>query len=93
MEREAALGLMRRAVDIGVKVWPEMAERHMEVPLDYFTDPAIFASEKALSDETIEALGEAVKAYKHQAGFGSADAAAADAADAEAEEPAGEDAA
>ncbi len=54
--------------------------------------PAI-ESEKALSDETIEALGEAVKAYKHQAGFGSADATAAEAADAEAEEPAGEDAA
>ncbi len=56
MEREAALGLMRRAVDIGVQVWPEMAERHMEVPLDYFSDPAIFATEKALYERSPLAL-------------------------------------
>ena len=56
MEREAALGLMRRAVDIGVQVWPEMAARHMEVPLDYFTDPAIFAEERALYERSPLAL-------------------------------------
>ena len=56
MEREAALGLMRRAVDVGVNVWPEMAERHMEVPLDYFSDPATFAKEKALYERSPLAL-------------------------------------
>ena len=48
MERSAGIGLMRRAVDIGVRMWPEMADRYMEVPLDYFTDPGWFAKERAL---------------------------------------------
>ena len=40
MERDAALGLMRRAVEVGIDQWPETADRYMEVPLDYFVDPA-----------------------------------------------------
>jgi nitrite reductase/ring-hydroxylating ferredoxin subunit len=48
MERSAGIGLMRRAVDIGVRMWPEMADRYMEVPLDYFSDPGWFAKERAL---------------------------------------------
>jgi choline monooxygenase len=56
VERESALGLVRRAVDIGVNLWPEMAERYMEVPLDYFTDPDIFATERALHERSPMAL-------------------------------------
>jgi choline monooxygenase len=56
MEREAALRLMDRAVIVGENLWPEMAERHMEVPLDYFTDPVLFAREKALYERSPLAL-------------------------------------
>ena len=56
MEREAALRLMDRAVTVGENLWPEMADRHMEVPLDYFTDPVLFAKERALYERSPLAL-------------------------------------
>ncbi len=39
---------MRRAVTIAEHQRPEMADQHMEVPLDYFTDEVLAAKEKAL---------------------------------------------
>ena len=38
MEREAGMQVVRRAVSVGVNEWPEMADRYMEVPLEYFTE-------------------------------------------------------
>lgn len=38
MVRETGIGLMKRALDVMEKQWPEMAERHMQVPLDYYQD-------------------------------------------------------
>ena len=56
MERDAALGLMRRAVEVGIDQWPETADRYMEVPLDYFTDPEWFERERALFARSPQAL-------------------------------------
>lgn len=56
MEREAAVSLMRRAVAVAANQWPEMADRHMEVPLGYFTDPTLFAEERALFERSPLAL-------------------------------------
>jgi choline monooxygenase len=56
VDRAQAIGLMRRAVDVGEKQWPEMAEHHMEVPLDYFTDPEVFARERVLFEQSPQAL-------------------------------------
>ena len=56
MDREAAIRLMRRAVTVVENEWPEMADRHMEVPLDYFTDPELFAKERALFEQSPLAL-------------------------------------
>ena len=36
MQRDVAIGLMRRAITIAETQWPEMADATMEVPLDYF---------------------------------------------------------
>src|SRR4051812_46571538 len=47
---------MRRAVAVGTKEWPEMADRYMEVPLDYFNDPDLFAKERALFEQSPLAL-------------------------------------
>ncbi|HEV8297500.1 MAG TPA: Rieske (2Fe-2S) protein, partial [Acidimicrobiales bacterium] len=48
MQREVALALMRRAVNIAENQWPEMADAHMEVPLNYFTDAEVAAKEREL---------------------------------------------
>jgi phenylpropionate dioxygenase-like ring-hydroxylating dioxygenase large terminal subunit len=48
VQREVALALMRRAVNIAENQWPEMADAHMEVPLDYFTDAEVAAKEREL---------------------------------------------
>jgi nitrite reductase/ring-hydroxylating ferredoxin subunit len=56
MERGAAIDLMRRAVTIGERQWPEMAERHMEVPLAYFNDTVWFEKERALYERSPLAL-------------------------------------
>src|SRR5689334_6180219 len=56
MERGAAVDLMRRAVAVGEQQWPEMADRHMQVPLDYFNDPVWFAKERALYERSPLAL-------------------------------------
>ena len=31
--------LMKRAITIAENQWPEMADAHMEVPIDYFSEP------------------------------------------------------
>ena len=43
MQRDLAIGLMRRAIKVAETQWPEMADANMEVPLDYFTDEEIAA--------------------------------------------------
>jgi phenylpropionate dioxygenase-like ring-hydroxylating dioxygenase large terminal subunit len=48
MQRDVALGLMKRALDIAEGEWPEMADRYLEVPLDYFTDGDLFSRERVL---------------------------------------------
>lgn len=48
MKREAGLALMRRALDVVESGRPEMAERYLEVPLDYYDDPGRVARERAL---------------------------------------------
>jgi choline monooxygenase len=56
MEHEVAVTLMRRAVDVAVAQWPEMADRHMEVPLDYFTSEEWAARERHLFETSPLAL-------------------------------------
>ena len=56
MDRADAVSLMRRAVAVGVSQWPEMADRHMEVPLDYFVDPEWFARERSMYERSPLAL-------------------------------------
>jgi len=56
MERAASFDLMRRAVTVSETEWPEMADRHMEVPLEYFTDPVLFAKERAIYERSPLAL-------------------------------------
>ena len=56
MERGAAVDLMRRAVAVGEQQWPEMADRHMQVPLTYFNDPGWFAKEQQLYERSPLAL-------------------------------------
>lgn len=56
MQRQSALGLMRRAIDIVEKQWPEMAERPMKVPLDYYNSPELAARERHLYETSPLAL-------------------------------------
>jgi phenylpropionate dioxygenase-like ring-hydroxylating dioxygenase large terminal subunit len=46
--RTVGIELMRRAVTIAAEQWPELADAHMEVPVDYFTDPRWAAKEQAI---------------------------------------------
>jgi phenylpropionate dioxygenase-like ring-hydroxylating dioxygenase large terminal subunit len=48
--------LMERAVAIAEAQWPEMADAHMEVPLDYFSSPLFAARERELFETTPLAL-------------------------------------
>jgi phenylpropionate dioxygenase-like ring-hydroxylating dioxygenase large terminal subunit len=48
VQRDVAIGLMRRAIKIAESQWPEMADRPLEVPLDYFTDEGVAARERHL---------------------------------------------
>ena len=48
--------LMRRAVTIAETQWPEMADHHMEVPLEYFSDPELAAKERLLYETSPLAL-------------------------------------
>jgi phenylpropionate dioxygenase-like ring-hydroxylating dioxygenase large terminal subunit len=48
VERDVAIGLMRRAIKIAENQWPEMADSFMEVPTEYFSDEAIAAKERLL---------------------------------------------
>jgi nitrite reductase/ring-hydroxylating ferredoxin subunit len=56
MERDAALRLMRRAVDVGVATFPETAPDTLAVPLDYFTDESWFAKEREVFERAPIAL-------------------------------------
>jgi nitrite reductase/ring-hydroxylating ferredoxin subunit len=56
MEHEVAVDLMRRAVKIAAEQWPEMADAHMEVPLEYFTSDEIAARERHLFETSPLAL-------------------------------------
>jgi phenylpropionate dioxygenase-like ring-hydroxylating dioxygenase large terminal subunit len=59
VEREHALGLMRRAVTIAETQWPEMADAYMEVPLDYFSDDDVAARERDIFETSPLALAAA----------------------------------
>jgi hypothetical protein len=48
VQHEVAIGLMRRALTLIETQTPELADRHMRVPLDYYGDPDLAAKEKAL---------------------------------------------
>ena len=41
MQRSTGLELMRRALDILEQGRPELADRYMHVPLDYYKDPGL----------------------------------------------------
>ena len=56
MQRDLAIGLMRRAITVAETQWPEMADANMEVPLDYFTNEEIAAKERALYETSPLAL-------------------------------------
>lgn len=56
MQRDVAVGLMRRAMTIAETQWPEMADAHMEVPLDYFSSPEWAARERRLFETSPLAL-------------------------------------
>ena len=56
MQRDLAMGLMRRAVTVAETQWPEMADANMEVPLDYFTNEEVAAKERALYETSPLAL-------------------------------------
>src|SRR4051812_292236 len=56
VQRDLAIGLMRRAITVAETQWPEMADANMEVPLDYFTNEEIAAKERALYETSPLAL-------------------------------------
>jgi choline monooxygenase len=56
VHQDVAMGLMRRAVTIAENQLPEMADAHMEVPLDYFTDEELAARERDLFETSPLAL-------------------------------------
>src|SRR5437763_6405140 len=47
---------MRRAIAIAESQWPEMADAHMEVPVDYFTNEGVAAKERELFETSPLAL-------------------------------------
>ena len=55
-QRTVAMDLMRRAVAIAESQWPEMADKAMEVPLDYFNDEDLAARERELFETSPLAL-------------------------------------
>jgi len=48
MRRETRLALMRRLLPVVEQNWPEMADRYMQVPLDYYHDEALAAKEREI---------------------------------------------
>lgn len=56
MERDAAIALMRRALDMVEHQWPEMADAYMKVPLSYYEDPLFAERERALFETSPLAL-------------------------------------
>lgn len=55
-QRSVAMDLMRRAVTIAERQWPEMAETAMEIPLGYFNDPELARRERQLFETSPLAL-------------------------------------
>ncbi|MDB5395047.1 MAG: hypothetical protein JWM91_2553 [Rhodospirillales bacterium] len=56
MQPNAAIALMRRALSIVESQTPEMADAHMQVPLDYYGNPELAAKEKELFETSPLAL-------------------------------------
>jgi phenylpropionate dioxygenase-like ring-hydroxylating dioxygenase large terminal subunit len=48
MERATGIALMKRALDILDRRWPEMADGHMQVPLDYYQSESYAEREREL---------------------------------------------
>ena len=61
MRREDAIALMERAITVAENQVPEMAETHLEVPLDYFRDEEFAAKERALFETSPLALVASVE--------------------------------
>ena len=56
MQRHVAIDLMRRAITVAENQWPEMADAHMEVPLEYFVNEEFAARERTLFETSPLAL-------------------------------------
>jgi choline monooxygenase len=56
VQRQVAIELTRRAITIAEQQWPEMADGHMEVPLEYFSDEGLAATERRLFETSPLAL-------------------------------------
>ncbi len=56
MQRDVAIGLMKRALTLVETQRPELAKSHMQVPLEYYSDPGLAAKEKALFETSPLAL-------------------------------------
>ena len=56
MQRETGIALMKRALDIMEAQRPEMAESHMEVPLDFYNDEGVAEKERKLFETSPLAL-------------------------------------
>ena len=56
VQPHVAMELMKRAITIAEDQWPEMADAHMEVPIDYFSNPDVATKERELFETTPLAL-------------------------------------
>lgn len=56
MIHEVALGWVRRALDIVERQWPELAEGHLEVPLEVYSSESIAARDRELFETSPLAL-------------------------------------
>ena len=48
VQHHVTMELLKRAIVIAEDQWPEMAEHHMEVPIDYFSDPEMARREREM---------------------------------------------
>jgi hypothetical protein len=56
VQHDVAIGLMRRALTLAETQVPEMAEAHMQVPLDYYGSLELAAKERTLFETSPLAL-------------------------------------
>ena len=56
MQRTTGIALMKRALDIMETQWPEMAEAHMQVPLDFYNCKTVAEGKHAIFETSRLAL-------------------------------------